>query len=139
MDRRAFWIPAAMVATGIGILIFWVLFATVGLAPPKPPPCFFAYEHAFPPVDIALALVLIVSGAGLFRGKTPARPWALAAAGALIFLGCLDISFNAQNGIYTASLLDGATTLAMNLWCAGLGALVFWYVSGLGSADAVKS
>jgi hypothetical protein len=139
VDKRAFWIPAAMVATGIGILIFWIVFATVGLAPAKPPLCYFAYEMAFPPVDIALALVLIASGIGLIRAKPAARTWALAAAGAIAFLGGLDITFNAQNGIYTASVLDGVSTLAMNLWCVGLGTAVFRHLSGLDKAAAVKA
>lgn len=138
MDKPAFWIPAAMVATGIGIIIFWILFATIGLAPLKPPLCYFAYEMAFPPVDVVLALVLIASGVGLVHGKQGARAWALGAAGALVFLGGLDVSFNIQNGVYATSLAEGVSTLVMNLWCVGLGAVVFWSVSRLEKA-AVKA
>ena len=40
-----------MVVTGVGILAFWAMFFTVGLAPENAPSCYFAYESAFPLPD----------------------------------------------------------------------------------------
>ncbi len=112
--------------TGLGIILFWVGFFTVGLAPANPPDGYFIYEHSFPPPDSALALTLIASAVLLMRGKPLGRPLSLVAGGGLIFLGVIDFSFNIQNGMYAISALDALLNGFINLWCVGLGAfLVF--------------
>jgi hypothetical protein len=125
-------IGALLAGTGVGIALFWVAFFTVGLAPADPPPCYLAFEHAFPGPDLVLAAVLIAAGLGLRVHDAPrrrrCRGLALAGAGALVFLGLLDVSFNAQNGMYAISAADTALALAINAWCIGLGA---WAVRGL--------
>ena len=50
--------------------------------------------------------------------------FSLVSAGALIFLGGLDISFNFQNGIYENLSIDLALEIAINTWCLGFGLLV---------------
>jgi hypothetical protein len=50
----------------------------------------------------------------------------LVAAGALIFLGLLDFSFNLQNGVYTASTLDLAINGFINAWCVGFGLFLIY-------------
>ncbi len=42
-------------------------------------------------------------------------------AGALIFLGLLDFSFNYQNGIYALSTADLLLNGFINLWCVIFG------------------
>ena len=34
--------------TGIGLILFWIGFFTIGLAPKNPPQGYLAYEHSFP-------------------------------------------------------------------------------------------
>jgi hypothetical protein len=112
--------------TGLGIILFWVGFFTVGLAPANPPDGYFVFEHSFPPPDSALALTLIVSAVLLLRGKPLGRSLSLVAGGGLIFLGIIDFSFNIQNGMYSGPALDSLLNGFINLWCVGLGAfLVF--------------
>jgi len=48
MSRYVKAVARAQLATGFGIIVFWILFFTVGLAPANPPVCYFAFEHAFP-------------------------------------------------------------------------------------------
>lgn len=107
--------------TGIGLILFWIGFFTIGLAPENPPPCYFAYEHSFPLPDIVLAIVLLVSGILLLSGNPRGRKLSLVAAGALIFLGLLDFSFNIQNGVYMISTLDLILNAFINVWCVGFG------------------
>ena len=40
-----------MILTGAGIILFWIAFFTIGLTPENAPPCYLAFEHAFPPPD----------------------------------------------------------------------------------------
>ncbi len=134
-------IARLQLATGIGLLLFCAAFFTVGLAPANPPPGYFQFEHSFTVPDIVLAVALIVAG-WWWRGTEPARRKAahvlsLVCAGALIFLGMLDISFNLQNGMYTSGWLDAILALAINAWCIGFGAFMT-YELGLKDAEATR-
>ena len=119
-DRRRL-VSALEIVTGAGILLFWIAFFTVGLAPEKPPAGYFAYEYSFPLPDGLLSVLLVVTGILLMKNKKAGMPLSLVAAGALIFLGLLDFSFNIQNGVYAASYLDLAINAVINAWCVGFG------------------
>ena len=107
--------------TAIGIILFWVGFFTVGLAPANPPDGYFVYEHSFPLPDAVLALTLIIAAVLLLRGSDLGRTLSLAAAGGLVFLGVIDFSFNVQNGMYAISVVDAILNGFINLWCAAFG------------------
>ncbi|MEW6264571.1 MAG: hypothetical protein AB1641_15980 [Thermodesulfobacteriota bacterium] len=111
--------------TAVGLVLFWLGFFTIGLAPENPPPGYFVYEHSFPLPDLALAVVLAVSSLLLLKGRPGGRPLALLASGALFFLGLVDISFNLQNGVYLLSTLDLILNAFINLWCLGLGLALY--------------
>jgi len=119
-DKRRL-IASLEIVTGVGLILFWVAFFTVGLAPENAPPCYFAYEHSFPLPDVLLAILLLVAGILLMKSKPPGRALSLIAAGALVFLGMLDFSFNLQNGIYLTSILDLVLNAFINIWCVGFG------------------
>lgn len=109
------------IATGIGIMAFWLTFFTVGLAPANPGPCFFAFEHAFPPPDLVLAAALMASGWDILRSGSWGRTVALASAGGLIFLGIIDVSFTVQSGGFSGPWPEVLGSLAISLWCTGFG------------------
>lgn len=114
-------IASLQIVTAAGLILFWIAFFTVGMAPDKPPACYFAYEHAFPLPDCLLAILLLVTGILLMKNRAVGRQLSLLAAGALIFLGLLDFCFNIQNGIYTASAVDLVINAFINIWCVGFG------------------
>ncbi len=114
------------IATAIGIILFWIGFFTVGLAPTDPPLGYYAFELTFPVPDVLLAATLLTAAFCLrdatgHRGAT-GRMLSFVAAGALLFLGLLDVSFNLQNRMYTLSAIDGVLAAFVNAWCliAGL-------------------
>ena len=107
--------------TGVGLILFWVGFFTIGLAPKNPPKGYLEYEHSFPLPDGLLAVLLLVAGTLLLLNNTLGGNLSLIAAGALIFLGVLDFSFNIQNGIYKISKSDLILNAFINLWCVGFG------------------
>lgn len=108
--------------TGVGLILFWIGFFTIGLAPENPPPCYFAYEHSFPLPDIVMAITIIASGLLLLKNRESGRALALVCSGGLMFLGLLDFSFNIQNGTYMTSTLDLVLNAFINIWCVGFGA-----------------
>jgi len=121
-------VPAwLMILTGLGIILFWIAFFTFHLAPPDAPPCYLAFEHSFPLPDGLLAVGLITAGVLAMRGRKSARTLSLVCAGALMFLGLLDISFNLQNGIYGLGVSELISMAAINIWCVAFGAaLAIW-------------
>ena len=119
-DKRRL-IASLEVVTSVGLILFWLAFYTVGLAPDKAPPCYYAYENSFPLPDTLLAILLLVAGERLMRSRPGGRALSLIAAGALVFLGLLDFSFNLQNGIYMTSTIDLVLNAFINIWCVGFG------------------
>jgi len=128
-DKKDRIIPILEIVTAAGLILFWIGFFTVGLAPENPPECYFAYEHAFPLPDICLAFLLLAAGVLLLRQNPLGRTLSLIAAGALVFLGLLDFSFNLQNDIYLASAIDLVLNAFINAWCMAVGLVIIWISS----------
>ncbi|MGA2367762.1 MAG: hypothetical protein ABSF74_04225 [Dehalococcoidia bacterium] len=110
--------------TAVGLILFWIGFFTIGLAPKNPPQGYLEYEHSFPLPDGLLAILLLVAGILLLLNNTWGSHLSLIAAGALIFLGVLDFSFNIQNGIYKISKSDLILNAFLNVWCVGFGVAI---------------
>ena len=120
-DDRKRLISALEIVTGAGIILFWVAFFTIGMAPEKPPVGYFPYELSFPLPDGLTSILLIITGILMIKDKRPSTMMSLICSGALMFLGLLDFSFNIQNGVYAASTLDLAINAFVNAWCVGFG------------------
>src|SRR5262249_58274558 len=103
------------IATGLGILVFWILFFSVGLAPAHPPPGYFAFEHSFVLADSMLAVSLLAAGSLGLKGRPMGRVLSLMCAGGLIFLGLVDFSFNVRNGIYIRDFPPRVVAAAINI------------------------
>ncbi len=117
-------IPILSIITAVGLVLYWIGFFTIGLAPANPPEGYFAYEHSFPVPDIILAIVLLVGGILSLTGGAHSTTLLVAGGGALVFLGILDISFNLQNGMYSISVLDMILNAFINLWCVLFGVAI---------------
>jgi len=126
--ERIHFIARLELLTAAGLLLYWILYFTVGVAPENPPPGYFVFQNSFTVADLLLALLLARAGTFLL-GDDPirgviGRGLSLICAGALFFLGGLDISFNLQNQIYLTLSVDMAMEVAVNIWCLGFGFLL---------------
>lgn len=76
-----------------------------------------------------MALCSLVAALGLFTGSTYGTVFALLAAGALIFLGLMDFTFNLQNGLFR--LLPGSGQMWVEVviiaWCLAFGVFLAFY------------
>jgi hypothetical protein len=79
------------------------------------------YEHSFPLPDGLLSILLLAAGILLLLNNSVGSTLSLIAAGALVFLGVLDFSFNIQNGVYKISKSDLILNAFLNIWCVGFG------------------
>lgn len=117
-------IPILAILTAVGLVLFWIGFFTIGLAPDNPPTGYFAYEHSFPVPDITLSVVLLIGAVFCLKGHGQGTTILAAGGGALVFLGILDMSFNFQNGMYSISVIDMILNAFINLWCVIFGAAI---------------
>ncbi len=61
---------------------------------------YYTFENAFPAADGWLALTLLLAALGLALNRPWALLWGLLAGGAGVYLGCMDVLFDLENGIY---------------------------------------
>jgi len=109
------------IATASGLFLWWVLVFTLGMAPDQPPIGWLSYSRSFVLPDVLLAVLLIWAGILLLRGRPLGIRLSAVSAGALLFLGILDFSYNIQNGMYAGTIVDTILNAFINIWCAGLG------------------
>jgi hypothetical protein len=125
-----------------GIVLFWIgfyAFGFVDIPDPRLKEIYLAYEFAFPVADICLALVLFRGGLGLLRRTSTGNLFSLLGGAALVFLGMLDVSFNAQYGIYRLGLEEALLNGAINIVCLGYGiflVLMIWKNKGVFRSEA---
>jgi hypothetical protein len=125
MEKRERAVAVLQLVMGAGLILFWVGFFTIGLAPENPPDCYFAYEHSFPLPDGVLAVGLVISSLMLYRKNPAGKSLSLVCGGGLIFLGLLDAAFNYLNGVYALSVPDLVFNAFINLACVVLGIIIF--------------
>jgi hypothetical protein len=94
---------------------------------------YFTFENAFPAADCWLALLLLIGALGLALN----RPWALLtgllAGGAAIYLGCMDVLFDLENGIYlvppggdASAVIIEVTINVLTFALGAVGIVYFW-------------
>jgi uncharacterized membrane protein (DUF2068 family) len=81
---------------------------------------YFTFENAFPAADGWVVISALLASVGLLRARRWGIYWAIVAAGSGIYLGCMDVLFDLENGIYT---LGGAAIveIVINVLTFGLG------------------
>jgi hypothetical protein len=90
-----------------------------------------AFESSFPVADGWMALCASLAGIGFLTGKSWAAPFGLMAASAVIYLACMDITFDVENGMYAMAAANDAMKfeIFINATCVILGLatlLVSW-------------
>jgi nucleoside-diphosphate-sugar epimerase len=114
--------------TAAGLFLYWILYFSVGVAPPNPPSGYFIFQNTFTVADLVLAVLLVRAATLLLRPdpihRVLGRGLSLICSGALLFLGGLDISFNLQHAIYLTPSLDMFLEVAINVWCIVFGFLL---------------
>jgi hypothetical protein len=83
-------------------------------------------------VSPAMAICAAIAAVGLLTDSSYGTVFGLVAAGALVFLGLMDLTFNVQNGLFR--LLPGSAPMwaevAIITWCLSLGGVLLGYLAG---------
>ena len=111
-------IAVCQLVIALGIGGFWIYFFLVENKNPEKSAVYLGFERSFPVPDLGwLIPTLILASIGLFSDLPFGLFFTITSGSALIFLGLLDISFNAQNGGYTTNLSDTLMNIFINAVC----------------------
>jgi hypothetical protein len=88
-----------------------------------------AFESSFPVADGWMALCSALAGIGFLTGNRYAAAFGLLAGSAIIYLACMDITFDVENGMYALASDAMKFEIFINVTCVILGVatlLVSW-------------
>lgn len=95
-------IVAVMIFAALLTIAYWVVWFGGGrdLLASSHAASYYTFENAFPAADGWLALTLLLGALGLALNRSWGLLWGLLAGGAGVYLGCMDVLFDLENGIY---------------------------------------
>lgn len=89
-----------LVGAAVVTVAYWLDFFLRGTVQAVEEEWYLRFERAFPAADGWMAACSLVAAVGLFTGAGYATVFGLLAAGAMVFLGLMDLTFNLQNGLF---------------------------------------
>jgi hypothetical protein len=112
---------AAMMAIAVFGFVCCTLYWMTDLFVKPDDPLWNRYEDTFLVGDLLMCSAYLASGLLLLRQRVLAVPLGIAAAGATVFLLCLDFLFNIQNGYYRDLTPVAILEIGINLLCLAFG------------------
>jgi len=119
-----------LIITALFTVYYWADFYLRGEVQVINEDWYMKFEKAFPIADLWMATCSLLGALGLLTGQGYGSFFSLLAAGSLIFLALMDITFNIENNLYP---LIGTSSqmvfeLVINLWCLTLGIVLITYL-----------
>lgn len=97
MDRA---VPIFMILGALCVLLYWIDFFIRGDVHVIKDDYYIKFEKAFIVADLWMSICAVIGGIGLLMKHPFGLIFSLLAAGSMIFLGLLDVTFNIQNKLY---------------------------------------
>lgn len=115
-----------MFLTGLGTVVFWSTFladldAQRSSELSTRSDEWFAWELSFPAADAWMALTAVLGAIGVWRMRPSGLLFGLVSAGAMVFLGLLDVLFFLENDLYLPLTADIALELGIHVWTLAFG------------------
>jgi hypothetical protein len=127
MPPRTRWVIALCLVTTVATVAYWVLFFWVpGSVQSSAEACYLTYEHAFPVADGWMAVATLACAVALIKRRPSALLWGLLGASAMIYLGCMDVLYDLENGMYAHATADMAVEVVINVFALAVGA---WFIT----------
>ncbi len=109
-------------------LLYWVTFFSSGDVQSSEAECYLVFERAFPAADLWLAAACLAAAEGLRRRRDWAVLFGIAAGSAAVYLGCMDVLYNLENGMYAVWSAPMVGEIVINLYCLTFGPfLLVWF------------
>ena len=113
-----------LIITALFTIYYWADFFITGGVSVIEDEWYVKFEKAFVVADLwGISACSLIGAVGLLTGESYGEFFSLLAAGSLIFLALMDITFNIQNGLYPLIALSNQMVLELviNLWTLVLG------------------
>ena len=94
---------------------YWIDFFTAGSVHVRDDAVYLAFEKAFPLADAWMAACSLLGAIGLWRRRSWGLLFGLLAASAQVFLACMDVLFNLNEGNYAIASAAMVAEVAINL------------------------
>ena len=95
--------------------LYWIDFFTSGGVHVRDDAVYLAFEKAFPLADAWMAACSLLGAIGLWRRRSWGLLFGLLAASAQIFLACMDVLFNLNEGNYAIASVAMAAEVLINV------------------------
>jgi hypothetical protein len=129
MPPNTRWIVALCSITTVATIAYWLLFFFVpGSVQSSSEACYMAFERSFPVADGWMALCTFLCAVALSRKKAIGLLWGLLGASAMLYLGCMDVLYDLENGMYAHFSADMAVEAVINVFSLAVGAgFIRWF------------
>jgi hypothetical protein len=120
-----------LIISALGTVYYWADFYFIGEAQVLDEEWYVRFEKAFTVADLWGVIVCSLIGAvGLLTEQSYGQFFSLLAAGSMIFLALMDITFNLQNKLYPLIAVSNRMVfkLLINLWFLVLGISLAFYL-----------
>jgi hypothetical protein len=114
--------------TGVMTVVYWVLYFATGVVQAETSEVYIAFENSFPLADAWMAAACFAGAAGLFLRRHWGLLFGICAGATMIFLGCMDVLFNLEQGMYAVMNGEMVFETLINVWTLGFGAFVLWFL-----------
>lgn len=127
-------IVGMMLFAALLILAYWVIWFLVdrNLLASLHTDFYYRFENSFPAADVWLGSLLILAAVGLLLRRSWGLLAGLLGGGAGIYLGCLDVLFDLENGVYRVPAGGDASgaiiEIVINILTFTLGIVVITYI-----------
>jgi hypothetical protein len=119
---------AFLALTAAGTTLYWIVFFTSGAVHVRDDAIYLAFEKAFLLADTWMAACALLGAVGLWRRWSSGFLFGLLAASSMIFLGCMDVLFNLNEGNYSIGSASVAVEIVINVALLAGGTLLIAYL-----------
>jgi len=120
-----------LIITALATIYYWADFFTTGGVHVIEEEWYIKFEKSFPAADLwGISACSLIGAAGLLTEQPYGHFFSLLAAGSLIFLALMDITFNIENNLYPLIAVSNEMVfeLVINLWTLVLGITLIMYL-----------
>ena len=97
------WIEAMLIAAVVIDVAYWsIWFTHRDWLASEHTQAYYDFENAFPLADAWLGLACVLALVALRRRSSSALLWLICAGAAALYLGCMDLLYDLQHGIFAA-------------------------------------
>ena len=134
MPNRTRLVIGLCILTAVLVVAYWVCFFFVpGSVQSSSEAWYLIFERSFVLADGWIVFCAVACAVALLKKKQTGLLWGLLGASSLLYLGCMDVLFDLENGMYAHMSADVVTEAVINVLClAGgtVGAIWFWRQRG---------